>query len=86
MICAWPISIPFSFSFSHAPDHPFPSVIHRPAPAPPLHASRASQGSVAATELTDYKELETHKKGLFRKKVSIATMLSWSKASLEAEV
>eukprot|EP00048_Salpingoeca_helianthica_P011974 m.173364 g.173364 ORF g.173364 m.173364 type:complete len:892 (-) comp15305_c0_seq1:324-2999(-) len=55
-----------------APPGPAP-VVHRPAPAPP-------PGAAEKRELADYKEnLQTHTKGIFRKKVSIESLLSWSR-------
>jgi hypothetical protein len=55
-------------------------------PAKPLNAPASHHGErhgsmpAGSRDLQNYREnLAIHKKGLFRKKVSIATMLSWSK-------
>lgn len=60
----------------HGPPPAPPLPMHRPAPGPPGAAGESK-------DLTEYREnLATHKKGLFRKKVSIATMLSWTKEAI----
>ena len=51
--------------------------------APPLHLKHPMVGgamlTAAGTPLEAFKDLETHRTGFFRKKVTIANMLAWTK-------
>ncbi|CAI8043664.1 Rho GTPase-activating protein 39 [Geodia barretti] len=55
--------------------------------APPLHLKHPMVGgamlTAAGTPLEAFKDLETHRTGFFRKKVTIANMLAWTKDSIK---
>ncbi|XP_064384607.1 rho GTPase-activating protein 39-like isoform X2 [Halichondria panicea] len=50
-----------------------------PAPAPPQIRSDRAVSVVSKTSLANFKDLSQHRKGFFRKKVTIANMLAWTK-------
>ncbi len=54
-----------------------------PAPPPPFRspqrAGSLQKGSGSGARLESFKDLSQHRKGLFRKKVTIANMLQWTK-------
>ena len=52
-----------------------------PAPPPFKPSVRPTHGNKSAESLEHFKDLVQHRRGFFRKKVTIANMLAWTKVS-----
>lgn len=53
-----------------------------PPAAPPFKPPARHKPSKTGTALESFQDLAQHRSGLFRKKVTIANMLSWTRVSI----